>query len=162
MRRFVSKSTRYQSEQKLLTNISVVLGTETLDADGKKYDAAAVKGLVQPRLDATAKVEATHLAFSKAVKEERAALAASHDELALVREALLVKYRSDVEKLGSLGITPRKTPKKPTVDTKAKAVGKAKATRARHAPALTAATPPPAPTAPPVPAPPPAPVKPPG
>jgi hypothetical protein len=160
MSNYVTKSKRFQLEQKLLTNISAVLGAESLDAAGKKFDAVGVKALVQPRQDATSKVESLHLALQKALEDERTTLAASHDDFALVREALLLKYRTDPDKLGTLGLAPRKKRKNPRVETKAAAVSKAKATRAKHAPAPAPAAPTLAkPEAPPTTATPPAPTK---
>jgi hypothetical protein len=141
----VKKSTRMQSEQLLLTNISALLGPETLEAAGKTFDAIAIKGLAQKRVDAAAKVKATHLAYTGAVAEERAALADTHDDLVLVHEALLLKFRADPKALDSLGISPPKKRKKPAAKVVAAAVDKAHATRKANKPAPAPA---PAPTAP--------------
>ena len=113
-----------------LLNIAAVLGKDRLDADGKKYAAGDVEALVQQRVGAR---EARH-AFIKALAVERATVGATDEELALVREAILLKFRSDADALARLGLAPRKKRKKPTLEEKAAAAAKAKATRDRRHP----------------------------
>jgi hypothetical protein len=131
----------------LVKNISAVLGSESLEADGKKFDAAAIEALFAKRTAATQQADSLHEAYQQAVKAEREALAATHDDVKLVYAALRLKFRSAGDVLAKLGLPPvKKQPKPLTVGAKAAKVAKAKATRDGHqakaAPSPPAAVPP--------------------
>ncbi len=148
MRKYVTKNARFASEQKLLLNVSVNMGKAVIEAAGKKYDAGAIKGLLQERLDATSKVDSLHIQYLQAVQEERDTLDRTDAEVAVIRDALLVRYTHDPEALAQLGLANRKKRKKMTGEEMVAMAAKAKATRNGH-PAQPVATPE-APIAPPV------------
>ena len=114
MRTYVTKTDRFASDQKMLLDISDVLGKETLAIGGKKYDARAIEALLHERIDATHKVEPLRVLYLKAVQEERAALDRTDEELADIRTLLLVRFKHQPELLARLGLAPRKKRKKMT------------------------------------------------
>ncbi len=141
----------------MLLNIADLMGKEPIDADGQKYKAADVEALVQKRVDARSNARAARVALEKALAVERQTLDDTHDELAVIRDALVAKNRSDVEGLAKVGLAPRKRAKSLTGKEMVAKADKAKATRkGLHAPA--AVTPAPAVATPPTPIAPPAPV----
>ena len=100
---------------------------------GKKLTPSQVVSLLQARLDATQAASAAKVAWLNSVKEEKAKLAETTSVVAAVRQILLTTLGPTSNLLPHFGIAPRKTRTTQTVEEKAQAVAKLKATReARH------------------------------
>ncbi len=154
MRKHITKSVRFASEQLIFDHIAAALGKGSIEAAGKKFTAGDIEGLVQGRLEATTRVRKARVDYLDAVQAERAALDQTEEDLAEIRQALLVKFSRDAQVLSDLGLAPRKRRKPMTGEAIVKMAAKAKATREGH-PAPAPATPP-TPTTPPTPITPPA------
>src|SRR5581483_3553181 len=145
MRRIhLNKFVRFSSDKQLLDNVSAHMGKGVvLTIAGKKLDAAAVKAVLQQRVDATSVVDAKKVEYQAAVKTERETLAETAQLTEDIRQALLLLYRDKPEVLADLGLSPRKARKPMTGKEMVATAAKAKATREhRNAPAVAAPPPP--------------------
>jgi hypothetical protein len=109
------------------------LADPTLTLDGKVYTKDAALAPLRACVAAIEATAATHAAWSKAVQDERDAVAAARAMIALLKPYLKVRLgKSNPALQSEFGIEPAKQPHR-TVAVKSTAIAKGKATRtARH------------------------------
>jgi hypothetical protein len=131
----MNKAKRLTADQQLIAGLKKYLGDKgTLVLEGRTVTGAEIVAMLLANVDASTAADAAYATWKRLVREERTTREGNKHTLALVRTAILVMYGSSDEKLAEFGLMRRKTRKPATVEKLAASVGKAKKTRAAHAP----------------------------
>ncbi len=126
----ISKADRVHEDVQLREGILARLGKTALEIGGEAVEASAVVPKLDARIAIDAEVAVKKAEYLAAVAKERAIVEASDAFLALVRQALLLKFHGQPEVLAAFGLAERKAPRALTAEENALKVQRAKATRA--------------------------------
>jgi len=129
-----SKTTTQSRDLKIIAAVDKYFASATQMASaGKTYTPATLKAAFQSEIDANNAADSTRAVFKQQVVEAKAARSSARELRNALKTYILGNYgASAVTMLEDFGMSP-KTKSPPTVDTKAQAKAKAKATReVRH------------------------------
>ena len=124
-----NKSERQARDRKILAGIRRYLAKKTVTLNGTPYASRELEALVQGELDALDEIDAAHAKFRAAVTKHALVQADLKPVLAAMKSYVALRFGDTSQAFADFGFTPRRTGRR-TVDVKAQAVEKLRATRA--------------------------------
>jgi hypothetical protein len=125
----IEKKVEITEAQALITGMPEYCSTMTFVVDGKSYTTPEVVALCSSLVAANLTVVQTKGAYHNAVAAERKLQATTGPVISLVRQNLVIAFKSDAAIMGTLQIAAPKTPSPLSAEARVAAEAKATATR---------------------------------